>query len=224
MLAVTARCALFLIVLASAAATCGAQGLPLSMAAQPGESGVAGRAYRLQLEAKGGTAPYRWRVVTGKLPPGLELNSNSGLISGSPASAGEFRFSIQLSDSGVTGAHVEREFVVVIGSALTVDWKQPPRVQGDSITGQVVVKNHTGNALDLTVIVLAVNNIGKAFALGYQHFNLKSESASPTIPFGSSMPFGDYIVHVDAIGEVASTGAIYRARQQTQTPLVLRQR
>ena len=35
------------------------------------------------------------------------------------------------------------------------------------------------------------------------------------IPFGSTLPTGKYVVHADAIAEVPSKKAIYRARQQT---------
>jgi large repetitive protein len=40
-------------------------------------------AYRVQLAASGGVPPYRWSLVDGKLPPGLEL-SDGGLVAGSP--------------------------------------------------------------------------------------------------------------------------------------------
>lgn len=39
--------------------------------------------YQVQLAAAGGVPPYRWSLVDGELPPGLEL-SDEGLIAGSP--------------------------------------------------------------------------------------------------------------------------------------------
>jgi len=41
------------------------------------------------------------------------------------------------------------------------------------------------------------------------------------IPFGSSPGPGNYIVHADAVAEVARTNTIYRARKQTAQQLVI---
>jgi hypothetical protein len=61
------------------------------------------------------------------------------------------------------------------------------------------------------VLVVAVNEIGKAFALGYQHFALAPGATSPTIPFGMQMSPGRYRVRADAVGEVAPKNVIYRS-------------
>jgi hypothetical protein len=39
------------------------------------------------------------------------------------------------------------------------------------------------------------------------------------IPFGDTLPSGAYVVHADAVGEVAEKNQIYRARLQTPGPL-----
>ena len=53
------------------------------------------------------------------------------------------------------------------------------------IEGSVVVANYTDQDFTLTVIVMAVNQIGRATALGYQEFTLAS-GEEQAIPFGSS--------------------------------------
>lgn len=40
--------------------------------------------YSTTLNARGGTAPYTWALLTGSLPPGLTLDPPSGIISGTP--------------------------------------------------------------------------------------------------------------------------------------------
>ena len=71
------------------------------------------------------------------------------------------------------------------------------------------VSNNLNESLDLTVIVVAINESGKAFVLAYQHFSLAPRTFNLAIPFASSLPFGGYIVHADAIGEDANTNSIY---------------
>jgi hypothetical protein len=61
---------------------------------------IAGTTYSFTLRAAGGQTPYSWRITDGALPGGLSLNANSGLISGTPADAGTFNFTIEVSDPG----------------------------------------------------------------------------------------------------------------------------
>jgi hypothetical protein len=123
-------------------------------------------------------------------------------------------------DSNIPAMQVQREFTLVVTAALSIDWKQPPAVHGQQLEGSVIVTNYSEQEFTLTVIVMAVNQIGRATALGYQEFTLRS-GAEQVIPFGSSPGPGSYVVHGDAVAEVASTNRIYRARKQTTDPLVI---
>lgn len=56
--------------------------------------------YSATLSANGGAAPYTWALTSAAntLPPGLVLNS-AGIITGSPAAAGTYSFTVQVTDS-----------------------------------------------------------------------------------------------------------------------------
>jgi arylsulfatase A-like enzyme len=61
-------------------------------------NGRLGRAYALQLDAWGGSRNYRWAIESGSLPAGLSLNTQTGLISGIPTTAGTWSARIRVED------------------------------------------------------------------------------------------------------------------------------
>ena len=195
----------------------------LVIAAQATSSAILGSNFSFPLVATGGSAPYSWRLVDGQLPPGLKLHAHSGAISGVAAAAGEYRFTVAVADSSVPSLQAQRAMTITVIAGLTIDWKQSPKVQGTTLSGSVVVTNQTGQDFDLTVVVVAVNSIGRATTLGYQHFTLAAEKSSLVIPFGSSPGPGSYVVHADAIAHHPSGHHIYRARKQSSEPLSITQ-
>src|SRR5690348_5296915 len=70
--------------------------LAVSTAALP--PGMVGVPYSQTLAATGGSPPYTWAVGQG-LPSSLNLNSGTGVISGTPTLAGNSSFSVQVTDS-----------------------------------------------------------------------------------------------------------------------------
>ena len=199
-----------------------AQTRPLTITTSSLPNGIAGSAYDTRFLAEGGRLPYAWKIVEGDLPPGVELEARSGALQGIPTSAGEFHFSVALEDATEPRNAVQRKYTLIITAALTIQWEHPPQVTGEEIKGSLVVTNQTERPFEQTVIVLAVNQVGKAFALGYQHFTLNPRASSPPIPFESSLPYDTYIVHADAVAEVPAINKIHRARLQTEPMVVHR--
>lgn len=193
------------------------------IAVSPASSAIAGRNFNLPLVATGGSAPYTWQLVEGQLPPGLKLHPHKGDISGTPTTAGEYHFTIAVADSGAPPSQVQRVMTITVIAGLSIDWKEDPKVQGNTLSGSVVVTNHTGQDFDLTVVVVGVNSIGRATTLGYQHFTLAGDNSSPVIPFGSSPGQGSYVVHADAVAHHPGSHHIYRARKQTSETLAITQ-
>jgi large repetitive protein len=72
--------------------------------------GRVGKQYRARATALGGIAPERWKLLNGRLPAGVGLETESGVLSGVPRHAGVFRFSLQVADA--LGASVTRTFVL----------------------------------------------------------------------------------------------------------------
>jgi hypothetical protein len=111
-------------------------------------NGAVGSAYSQTIIATGGSTPYTWSVATGTLPAGLTLNTQTGILSGTPTATGTFNFTLQVRDNAQMTA--QKAFSLVIGTASTqfdsqfVSWNVPTTLQpGQSF--QVNVKfNNTG--------------------------------------------------------------------------------
>jgi hypothetical protein len=74
---------------------------PLTITTSTLANGTTGSSYSQTLQASGGTSPYSWSIVSGlgNLPPGLGLNASSGVISGTPTTAGTYNFTVRVTDS-----------------------------------------------------------------------------------------------------------------------------
>lgn len=90
----------------------------LAVATQSLPGGAVGTPYLQALAGTGGTPPYAWAVSAGTLPPGLTLDPAAGSISGTPTTAGDFKFTIQLSDS--LKVNVIRAFTLTIAPPLAI--------------------------------------------------------------------------------------------------------
>lgn len=176
-----------------------------------------GQLYYQELQASGGTAPYRWGF-RGNLPSGLSFDAPSATLTGPPATSGTYTFTITAIDASGRSGSRRYTLRVVEGTTITIAWTRLPAVSDGGISGEIEVTNPGPQAFDLTFIAVAVNEIGRATALGYQRFTFAP--GKQKIPFGTTLPRGTYIVHADAVGEIARSRTIRRARLQSR-PLVL---
>ncbi len=174
--------------------------------------------YQVRLRAHGGVPMLHWRLEKGALPPGIRLEDD-GLLHGQPERTGEFQFTVSVRDGGQPQQRVQKAFVLHVRSALILNWKAAAHLNGNRIEGSVEVSNTTPDDVDLTYIVMAVAENGRATAIGYQHFVLRRATIAKELPFGETVPRGGYVVHVDVVGEVAAKKQIYRERLQTPSAL-----
>jgi hypothetical protein len=94
-------------------------------------------AYSDQLTVTGGTSPYTWSVSTGTLPPGLTLGASTGLLSGTPTTAGTYSFTVKVTDHSGLSDNVPVTMTIIAGPSL--NFPAPPpgwthTVYGDTLT------------------------------------------------------------------------------------------
>lgn len=168
----------------------------------------------LRLRAAGGVGPYHWRILNGALPNGVKL-ADFGELSGTPQQSGGFQLTVLVRDTSNPPLQASRKFILVVETPFSAEWDRKAYVNGQRIDGSVKVSNRTGRDFDLTFVVLAVNDIGRATAIGYQHFPLKSNTRDMRLPFGETLSPGNYTVNVDVVGEEPISNRIFRARLVT---------
>ncbi len=188
---------------------------PLSIPLENLPAAALWQPYYFRLPASGGVGLAHWRLYGGALPPGLKL-AEDGEISGIPLETGQFDFILQVTDSDSPPNQVRKKFTLSLEPPLAVEWSRTARVNGQRIDGSIKVSNHTGRDFDLTVVVLAVNEIGRATAIGYQHLPLKKNTRDLEIPFGDSLSTGNYQVNVDVVAEEPVSNRIFRSRLVTK--------
>jgi uncharacterized repeat protein (TIGR01451 family) len=123
----------------------------------------AGVAYNSLLAATGGTPPYTFSV-TGSLPPGLSLAAATGLLMGTPTSAGTFPFSANVLDSASVNATNNTCSITVAAAAADVSIVK---------SGPATVATSTNLIYDI-----AVANAGPSLAAGV--------TVSDTLPAGAT--------------------------------------
>jgi hypothetical protein len=178
-----------------------------------------GMDYHVQLHATGIAPPFVWTVLEGDLPEGIHLSAD-GVLSGRPIKTGGYNFTVKVDDSGHPPRSVTKDFHPSVGAALLLDWLDQAKAHDNRIDGSVQVSNETKDTFDLTVVIVAVATLDqRATAIGYQRLDLKPGMKNLPVPFGQTLPPGGYVVHVDAVAEIAEKNSILRQRLQTSQPL-----
>jgi streptogramin lyase len=82
-------------------------------------NGIVGRAYSdtITLEMMGmadGVPPCTFEIISGAVPPGLDLNPDTGEVSGTPTTRGKYIFTVKMTDSN--GDSTENQLQIIIES------------------------------------------------------------------------------------------------------------
>jgi len=116
--------------------------------------------YLATVTATGGTAPYGYRVISGALATGLQLNSATGEISGTPSAIEQTNFSIEATDAHGFKTTVSYSLQVLqrqpIASNVNISVKANTSVDVDLTQGAI-----GGPFTGATVVSMAPSNAGK---------------------------------------------------------------
>ncbi|MDH5642502.1 MAG: Ig domain-containing protein, partial [Nitrospira sp.] len=98
-----------------------------------------GATYSSSLQLSGGLAPYSWSVASGSLPPGLILDSGTGVVSGSPTTSGSYTFVVSVTDAS-TNVDSQTYNIDVTGVVITTI-SLPNGTQGIAYSTTLVAAN-----------------------------------------------------------------------------------
>ncbi|MCR4290996.1 MAG: putative Ig domain-containing protein [Candidatus Scalindua sp.] len=101
-------------------ATISCDATPTITTSSPLPDGGVGYAYGWTLQAISGTTPYSWSIVSGSLPPDLNLDSSTGTISGTPTTSGTYDFRVRV--TGNDGLFSEKDISLTINSTSTTTY------------------------------------------------------------------------------------------------------
>lgn len=102
----------YMIALARSPSASGGSGAP-AVQTQTLPNGAVGMQYSSTLQAGGGMSPYSWSLISGSLPNGLSLDPSSGAITGTPATANTYSFTVQVTDANGQTANQQLSITVV---------------------------------------------------------------------------------------------------------------
>ncbi len=128
--------------------------LPLTINTTSLPNGNVGSAYSATLSASYGTPPYSWGLAdgSGPLPPGLALAA-TGVISGTPTTAGTYPFTVQVTDSNMNTATKALSIVISAQGSFRL------------MTTPVLLNVAQGNQTKGTVTSIISNGFNSSIAL-----------------------------------------------------------
>jgi Putative Ig domain len=125
-----------------------------------------GRTYSAAISVSGGTAPYNFTPTVGQLPPGLGMNTHTGSISGTPKSAGSYKFTIFVADQAGNAAGTQtlsitvKPPVVAPAIAVAVSPASVTLAPGGTHQFSAVVSNSSNPAVTWSVSAGTITTMG----------------------------------------------------------------
>jgi len=167
----------------------------------PLPSGTVGTLYSATVATVGGTGTLSWSVVSGSLPIGLTLNPSTGVISGTPTTAGISTVTVRVQDTGSPQQSVQKDFTITI-----TDVPLPPEC-GTVETNCLTVTNapaSVGRKFSPNPIFTNTNGISTAFSIGWSEDTTSTHAEAMIL---SRNPANGTEAVIFSIGDTGSSGA-----------------
>jgi len=130
---------------------------------------LVGRSYSTTLNTSNGTSPYTFSLISGSLPPGLQLSS-SGLIYGTPTHNSSYSFTVRVTDGGFPAQTYDKAFVMGVSTGLPETGFEGRKSPSTGYT--------------LTMLTILLTAIAAVNLMKNRKFNLKSLSIKKLPLFG----------------------------------------
>jgi outer membrane autotransporter protein len=120
---------------------------PIELDYRDPEEGRVGEGYRHEFRPTGGREPYVYEIVAGRLPDGVQLADGSTDLYGTPTESGDFRFTLQVTDSspGPIGPFVARaDYTLRVKSNLVTLTGMTLRAATEGMAYSAVIGPATG--------------------------------------------------------------------------------
>ena len=113
-------------------------------------SGNVGASYNQTVQASGGVAAYNWSITKGSLPAGLNLNSVTGQIYGTPTTTGTANFTVTVTDSEVPSGQASANLSITINNSTPLQIQTTGLPMGSEVTAYAATMYATGGVQPYT--------------------------------------------------------------------------
>lgn len=99
--------------------TADSQAVPLQITTTSLPSGIVGQPYTAKLKHEGGTGPFRWVLIKGRMPGELKIAESTGDIKGVPLEVASSSITVRLTDSSSPPQTATAPLLISIADQLT---------------------------------------------------------------------------------------------------------
>lgn len=128
--------------------------ISIAMPSQAERNAKTGVEYALAMNATGGSQPYSWSLVDGDLPDGLELNPETGIISGNATTTGAYTFKVRVDDPNGASAELMLCITVSLPPAAAIATRA---VGEEGVTVETLVNSLLGDGVSVVPYTIKLN-------------------------------------------------------------------